>query len=392
MIILVGGLFFRQSSLAWSPTSRVLISSTTRTGGGRRGVIATSRTLSLSIKLRNQLHFSKLLSTLSAVDEEYMRQAISIARKGLTHTFPNPAVGCVLVENETGRVLGAGFHPRAGYPHAEVFALLEAAGHVPDGVAAAEAVVGNDTAKIDPLLSVYMEDGGAGKLFGGCFKRQIDNNESSASEFSGVTAYVTLEPCCHKGKTPPCATSLVLAQASRVVVGFRDPNPRVDGGGVKVLEDAGIEVVMAEGSIRDACQDVVKNFVKRIMPKEEIEITGAMRRQLRALANRQKKEKQIETINWSGKTVAGLSEEAIAAVHLAPNWMEHIDDVLWREELVLLRLNNAVEKKKSAKLLGERIASELGAHVAQTLGHTVLLYRPGFPPVLDIRKPVSCEQ
>jgi RNA-binding protein YhbY len=76
----------------------------------------------------------------------------------------------------------------------------------------------------------------------------------------------------------------------------------------------------------------------------------------------------------------------VGALPLHPSWLEALDACLWQEELVLVRLNNAVAKKKGAKLLGERIAAELDAHVAQVVGHTVLLYRPGLPPVLDLRE------
>jgi RNA-binding protein YhbY len=71
---------------------------------------------------------------------------------------------------------------------------------------------------------------------------------------------------------------------------------------------------------------------------------------------------------------------------LNPSWMEDVDACLWQKELVQLRLGNAVAKKKGAKLLGERIAKDLDAHVAQVVGHTVLLYRPGIPPVLNLEE------
>ena len=117
----------------------------------------------------------------------WMRKAIALAQQGQYSTRPNPNVGCVIVKD--GQIVGAGFHPQAGQPHAEVFALRQA------GMAA-----------------------------------------------QGATAYVTLEPCAHYGRTPPCAKGLVEAGVAKVMVACADPNPLVAGKGVQILKDAGIEV------------------------------------------------------------------------------------------------------------------------------------------------------
>lgn len=118
-------------------------------------------------------------------DAGWMQRALALAEQGVT--VPNPMVGCVLVKN--GRVVGEGFHPRVGEPHAEVFALRSA--------------------------------GGAAR---------------------GAVAYVTLEPCSHWGRTPPCADALIAAGVERVVVAMQDPNPVVGGKGLQRLRDAGIRV------------------------------------------------------------------------------------------------------------------------------------------------------
>jgi pyrimidine deaminase RibD-like protein/RNA-binding protein YhbY len=318
------------------------------------------------------------LFAISAEDEVFLALALEHAGNGFARTFPNPAVGCVLVRQDTNEVIGSGFHPRAGYPHAEVFALLEAAGHVPSGVQAAKAVVDQDESSLDSIRSLadkYSSEGGPKELFGDCL------------ESFPVTAYVTLEPCCHTGKTPPCANALALAKVDRVVVGFRDPNPRVDGGGVKLLEEAGITVDMAEGMASQSCADMVDSFVKRIEPKDyETDyawVTGAMRRALRRMAGKLKAEDALAEHPWTGQ-VSASSEAEVDELELEGKWLERVDFLLWQKELVNLRLNKAVGKKKMAKRLGERIASELGAHVAQTVGHTSLLYRPGIPPFLDL--------
>lgn len=139
-----------------------------------------------------------------------MARALALAERGLFTTTPNPRVGCVLVR--AGRVLGEGFHAVAGGPHAEAAAL------------AAAAAAGNDTA--------------------------------------GATAYVTLEPCSHFGRTPPCADALVEAGVARVVVAMEDPNPKVAGSGFARLRAAGIEV--AVGVCAAQALDLNVGFVSRM--------------------------------------------------------------------------------------------------------------------------------
>lgn len=123
----------------------------------------------------------------SAADVDFMRQALALAARGRFTTEPNPRVGALLVKNE--RILGQGYHHQAGQPHAEVFALAAA-----------------------------------------------------GSEAEGATCYVTLEPCAHYGRTPPCAEALVVAKVRRVVIAMLDPNPLVAGKGMAILQAAGIEV------------------------------------------------------------------------------------------------------------------------------------------------------
>ncbi len=123
----------------------------------------------------------------NAADEDAMRRAVALAALGTYTTAPNPNVGAVIVKS--GEIIGEGYHQQAGGPHAEVFALRQA----------------GDAAK-------------------------------------GATAYVTLEPCSHFGRTPPCANALIAAGVSRVVVAMLDPNPLVAGRGVAMLREAGITV------------------------------------------------------------------------------------------------------------------------------------------------------
>ncbi|MDZ7870036.1 MAG: bifunctional diaminohydroxyphosphoribosylaminopyrimidine deaminase/5-amino-6-(5-phosphoribosylamino)uracil reductase RibD [Rheinheimera sp.] len=128
-----------------------------------------------------------MATSFSASDHQFMQQAIALAELGRYTTAPNPNVGCVIVKDN--QVIGEGFHRQAGGPHAEVFALRQAG---------ATAV--------------------------------------------GATAYVTLEPCSHFGRTPPCADALIAAGLSRVVIAMQDPNPRVAGTGAARLRAAGIQV------------------------------------------------------------------------------------------------------------------------------------------------------
>ena len=143
-----------------------------------------------------------------SIHSTYMRLALEQAQSGVGRTSPNPAVGAIIVKD--GKVVGSGFHPQAGQPHAEVFALREA---------------GNLAA--------------------------------------GADAYVTLEPCSHFGKTPPCADALIKAGVKRVYIGSVDPNPLVAGRGIEKLKSAGIRV---ESGILDVeCRRLIAPFAKHIM-------------------------------------------------------------------------------------------------------------------------------
>lgn len=141
-------------------------------------------------------------------DDEYMRQALLLAEKGRFTTQPNPRVGCVIVKE--GKVIAEGWHRKAGEPHAEINALA-----------------------------------------------QIN------FEATGATAYVTLEPCSHFAKTPPCVNSLIKANITRVVVAMQDPNPQVSGRGIQALRDAGIEVDV--GLMQKQAQLLNKGFCHRMI-------------------------------------------------------------------------------------------------------------------------------
>lgn len=142
-----------------------------------------------------------------SVHETYMRRALELARRAEGRTRPNPTVGAVVVRE--GRIVGEGFHPAAGEPHAEVFALRQA-----------------------------------------------------GEEARGADLYVTLEPCCHHGRTAPCAEAVLEAGIGRVFVGAGDPNPRVDGGGIALLRAAGLPV--ETGILESECRRLIAPFAKHV--------------------------------------------------------------------------------------------------------------------------------
>jgi len=140
-------------------------------------------------------------------DERYMALAIKEAKKGIGRTSPNPNVGAVVVRD--GQVIGKGYHKKAGTPHAEIHALRQSGGKA-----------------------------------------------------EGATIYVTLEPCSHTGRTPPCCEAIVNSGIKKVVVGMVDPNPLVSGSGNQFLQAHGVDVVC--GILRDQCIAINRPFIKHI--------------------------------------------------------------------------------------------------------------------------------
>ncbi len=144
-------------------------------------------------------------------DVRFMREALALARRGLGSTRPNPMVGAVIVRS--GEIVGRGWHERSGGPHAEVNAIADA-------------------------------------------------KSRGISDFTDATLYVTLEPCAHFGKTPPCADLVVATGIGRVVCAMIDPNPLVAGRGIDVLRRAGVSVSV--GIIERECRELNRGFVKRV--------------------------------------------------------------------------------------------------------------------------------
>ena len=152
----------------------------------------------------------------SQQDQKFMQRALDLAKLGRWTTAPNPAVGCVIVKND--EIIGEGYHFKAGEAHAEV------------------------------------------KAFQQCAERsQYVEKQKSAV---GATLYVTLEPCAHVGKTPPCALKIIESGVKRVVIAMRDPNPLVAGKGIELLQQAGIEVEV--GLLESQAEVLNQGFLKRM--------------------------------------------------------------------------------------------------------------------------------
>ncbi|HEY9828447.1 MAG TPA: bifunctional diaminohydroxyphosphoribosylaminopyrimidine deaminase/5-amino-6-(5-phosphoribosylamino)uracil reductase RibD [Stenomitos sp.] len=154
-------------------------------------------------------HFPEPLET----HQFWMQRCLALAHQGLGQTAPNPMVGCVVVQGD--EVVGEGFHPKAGQPHAEVFAL-----------------------------------------------------RAAGDRAQGATLYVNLEPCNHYGRTPPCSEAVIAAQVARVVVGMVDPDPRVSGGGIERLRAAGIHVLVDVEA--DACRQLNEAFIYRVTHRQPL--------------------------------------------------------------------------------------------------------------------------
>ncbi|OAJ95415.1 bifunctional diaminohydroxyphosphoribosylaminopyrimidine deaminase/5-amino-6-(5-phosphoribosylamino)uracil reductase RibD [Vibrio bivalvicida] len=172
------------------------------------------------------------MATFTPQDFKMMSRAIQLAKGGIYTTPPNPNVGCVIVKN--GQVVGEGFHYRAGEAHAEVHAM-----------------------------------------------------HMAGEKTIGATAYVTLEPCSHYGRTPPCAEGLIKAKVAKVICAMQDPNPKVAGRGIQMLRDAGIDVEV--GLLEQDASELNPAFIKKMktgMPFVQLKMAASLDGQT-ALSNGQ---------------------------------------------------------------------------------------------------------
>lgn len=209
-----------------------------------------------------------------------MQRAIDLARLGQYSTKPNPNVGCVIVKN--GQKVGEGFHPKAGQPHAEVFAMRQAGDLAKDAI-----------------------------------------------------AYVTLEPCAHYGRTPPCAKGLVEAGVKKVIVACLDPNPLVAGKGVQILRDAGIDVEI--GMCESQAHMLNEGFLKAMatgMPYVRLKIASSLDGRT-AMASGESKwitgvEARQDVQHWraiSGVVVTGIDTVLADDCQLNVRELQYIDNL-----------------------------------------------------------------
>ena len=223
-------------------------------------------------------------------DRQFMLRAIDLAKAGEGWAHPNPLVGAVIVKD--GQIIGEGYHRKCGELHAERNAIADA---------------------------------------------RNKNGGSAANALEGATIYVTLEPCCHYGKTPPCTEAIIENRIARVVIGSRDPNPLVAGKGAKILREAGIEVL--EDFLQEECDALNPVFFHYIRTKTPYVI---MKYAMTA-------DGKIATKTGASKWITG--EEARQEVHrirhACMGIMAGIGTVLADDPLLNCRIEGAAEQEIS---------------------------------------------
>ncbi|MCF7978105.1 MAG: bifunctional diaminohydroxyphosphoribosylaminopyrimidine deaminase/5-amino-6-(5-phosphoribosylamino)uracil reductase RibD [Chromatiaceae bacterium] len=237
-----------------------------------------------------------------------MARAIRLAERGLYTTDPNPRVGCVLAK--AGQIVGEGWHRRAGEPHAERLAI-----------------------------------------------------DAAGEAARGATAYVTLEPCCHHGRTPPCTDALLEAGVSRVVVGMEDPNPLVHGRGLERMRAGGVEVIT--GVLEDDCRALNPGFDKRMrlgLPFVRVKLAASLDGRT-ALANGESRwitsEAARTDVQWlrarSSAIVTGigtlLADDPSLNVRLAPELIPALDVGEPVRQPLRVILDSALRLPLAAKML-----------------------------------------
>jgi len=245
---------------------------------------------------------------LSAGDEHYfMDKALNLAIKGAMTTHPNPCVGCVIVRN--GEVVGKGWHRFAGKDHAEIVALKQA---------------GDKTI--------------------------------------GATMYVTLEPCSHYGRTPPCVQAIIKSRVHRVVIATEDPNPLVNRGGILALQHAGIQV--SHGPGKQKAKDINKGFFKRVTTgipwvtlKTAISLDGRI-----AMVNGESK--------WITSNVARLDSHKIRATSAAV--LTGVGTILRDNPTMNVRLKN-IQRQPLRVILDSHLNTPVDSKVLRAPGNVLIM-------------------
>ncbi|MBY4675550.1 bifunctional diaminohydroxyphosphoribosylaminopyrimidine deaminase/5-amino-6-(5-phosphoribosylamino)uracil reductase RibD [Marinobacterium arenosum] len=270
------------------------------------------------------------MTAFSIQDREFMARAIRLARRGLYTTAPNPRVGCVLVKD--GLIVGEGFHLRAGEGHAEVNALRHA-----------------------------------------------------GEQARGATAYVTLEPCSHHGRTPPCAEGLIRAGVARVVAGMVDPNPQVAGRGMKLLAEAA--VVAEHGLLEAQARELNPGFIKRMeqgMPLVTLKLAGSLDGRTAMRSG----ESQWITGPQARRQVQRLRARSCAIISGVESILQDDSALTVRE--TELGLDNAAEivcRQPLRVVLDSRLRTPPDANILKQAGRTLLVHvgeRPGNEQALKL--------
>ena len=259
----------------------------------------------------------------SQQDEQWMQRALALAQKGRYTTAPNPAVGCVLVKDH--QVVGEGWHQKAGEPHAERIALAQA-----------------------------------------------------GSQAEGATAYVTLEPCSHYGRTPPCADALIEAGVRRVVTAMEDPNPKVSGKGIQKLQQAGIETEV--GCMQSQAEALNPGFICAMKHKRPF-----VRLKMAATVDGRTALKNGES-QWITGALARQEVHKLRALHGAI--ITGIGSVLADDPSLTVRLPETVLKNLSLEEAPHPLRVVLDPHLSMPL-EAKMLTLPGRTLIMTTQEAVA---
>ena len=244
-------------------------------------------------------------------DTEYMQRAISLAKRGTGKVNPNPLVGAVIVKN--GEIIGEGWHEQYGGLHAERNAIKN-------------------------------------------FEERVISGKNAKEDIAGATMYVTLEPCCHYGKTPPCTEAIIENGIKRVVIGSADPNPLVAGKGMEILKNSGIEV--QSGILQKECDElnyVFFHFIKTKTPYVVMKYAMTL-------------DGKIATVTGKSKWITG--EKARARVHEDRNRysaiMAGIGTVLSDNPMLTCRMENGQGRNPVRIICDTNLKTPIDSAIVQT--------------------------
>jgi len=240
-------------------------------------------------------------------DHQFMARALKLARRGLYSTHPNPRVGCVITKND--QILTEGWHQKTGGPHAEAHAIYQ-----------------------------------------------------TSADLNGSSAYVTLEPCSHQGRTPPCCDALIKAGITRVVIASMDPNPRVNGSGLEALNHAGITV--EKGLMEDQARELNKGFFslhEKFRPWVRLKTAASLDGRT-AMASGESQWITAESARTDGQRFRAQSSAILTG----------INTVLVDDPSLTVRINGA-ERQPMRIILDSKLQMPVDAKLFQSSGEILIL-------------------